>query len=117
MAAARPWTRCAGRTPWGRRRQAVTESPSHSRRRWLRVTIQIVGFALGVASLVWCIRSALADKNREQLSLLLHAPLSLVAAMIGLSLLTLVTNGLLFWTALTPVKRLPVVGVLATNGV
>lgn len=95
----------------------MTESLAHTRRRVLRLTVQVIGLALGVVSLVWCFRSALAEKNREQLSLLLHAPIGLIAAMVGLSLLTLIVNGLLFWITLTPVRRLPVRGVLATHGV
>jgi hypothetical protein len=83
----------------------------------LRLTVQIVGFALGVASLVWCVRSALADKNREQLSLLLHAPAYLIASMIGLSVASLTINGLLFWITLVPVRHLPIRAVMATHSV
>lgn len=60
---------------------------------------------------------ALKPENKEQFAKLSQAPAGMLAAMLGLSLATLVINGLLFWIALTPVRRLRPADVVATNGV
>jgi hypothetical protein len=93
----------------------VSSSERSDAGRLLRVAIQIVGIAAGVASLWWCISQALSAKNREQLQHLAEAPRSLILALAGLSLATLITNGLIFWTALCPVRRLRIPDMLAAN--
>jgi len=86
--------------------------PQH---RLLRVAVQLVGVVVGIASLAWCVLLALKPENKEQFARLSDASAGAVAAMVGLTLATLLLNGLLFWIALTPVRRLRIPDVLATN--
>ncbi|MCW5769076.1 MAG: flippase-like domain-containing protein [Phycisphaeraceae bacterium] len=82
-----------------------------------RVVIQLVGYAAGIALLIWCVSRALSPENREQLTRLADAsPLS-IALLCGLSVLSIVLNGLIFWTAVRPVQRVPLGSVLATNAI
>jgi hypothetical protein len=60
---------------------------------------------------------ALRPENREQLARLGEAPRGLIAALALLSLATMVVNGLMFWTALLPVRRLRAPDVIATNAI
>lgn len=92
-------------------------SGSPNSRRALRIAVQIVGFLAGIAALGWCVHTALKPENREQFAKLSTAPTKLIILMLLLSLVSLILNGLAFWIALLPVKRLKVVDVLATNGV
>lgn len=85
--------------------------------RGLRIAVQVVGTLAGLGSLAWCLRTALKPESRAQLGKLWDAPAYLIVAMLGLSLVTLALNGLAFWIALFPVKRLRLVDVLATNGI
>lgn len=84
-------------------------------RRLVRIGVQVVGLAAGIASLWWCVSMALRPENREQLERLGEAPARLIAAMAALSLGTLLTNGLTFWVTIRPVRRLRAADVLATN--
>lgn len=94
----------------------MSEEKDLGRGRAIRITVQILGFLVSLGALGWCLKTALSPKNREQFAKLADAPTELLAAMLGLSLLTLALNGLAFWIALVPVKRLRVADVLATNG-
>lgn len=95
-----------------------TTTPARSRAtRWVGIGVQALGFVLGVVLLVWCASLALKPENRAQLERLGEAPAWVIASILGLSLLGLVLDGLVFRLLLGPVKRLPVVDVLATNAV
>jgi hypothetical protein len=100
----------------------LTDSPAPvpRQRRLLRVAIQIVGFAAGLASLGWCISRAFRVDPSDPVNRferLLQAPRHLFIAMIALSVATMAVNGLLFWVGLWPVKRLKALDLVATNGV
>jgi hypothetical protein len=98
----------------------MSETPKNApagRRHALKLAVQAVGLAAGVASLWWCVSLALKPENREQIGRLLHAPAHLLLAMFTLSLATVVINGLIFWIMLTPVRRLGVLDTVALNGV
>lgn len=82
-----------------------------------RVIIQLVGYAAGIALLVWCIARALSSANREQLARLGEARATDVAILCLLSVASIILNGLIFWTAVRPVKRVPLDSVLATNAI
>jgi hypothetical protein len=84
-------------------------------RRGLALAVQAAGFLVGLGLLAWAVSMAL--KNREQLSLLGEARWEDVAALLGLSLATLVINGVIFWLTLLPARRLKLGDVLATNGI
>jgi hypothetical protein len=88
-----------------------------AKRHALKLLVQVVGLGAGVASLWWCVALALKPGNREQIGRLLHAPAHLLLAIFGLSLATIVINGLLFWVILAPVRRLRAIDIVALNGV
>ena len=95
-------------------------APPPRKRRLLRVAIQVVGFAAGLASLGWCIAQAFKTDPHDpvnKFARLLHAPRHLLIAMLALSFSTVVINGLLFWLGLLPVRRLRATDVVATNAI
>lgn len=91
--------------------------PPSSGRRILRVAIQLIGFAVGLASLAFCVSVALRPENREQLNKLAEAPASTIALLLALSIGSIITSGLMFWVQVLPYRRLPVADVVATNGI
>ncbi|GIK20094.1 MAG: hypothetical protein AMXMBFR77_21920 [Phycisphaerales bacterium] len=90
-------------------------TPNAGRRPVLRFALQIVGFVGGLALLGWCVRAALSPENREQLARLGDAPAWSVAVLLGLSAASVALNGLAFWSALLPARRLHASDVIATN--
>jgi hypothetical protein len=82
-----------------------------------KIAVQTAGFLIGLGLLVWCVRVALSEDNREQLARLVDADAGLVVSLLACSLGTLVLNGLVFSAALWPVRRLSVLDVLAVNAV
>ncbi|MCC6660228.1 MAG: flippase-like domain-containing protein [Phycisphaerales bacterium] len=84
-----------------------------ARFRW--IAVQLLGFAVCVAALVWCVRAALSPGNREQLTRLWDAPLSSLAGLVGLTALSLLVNGVIFWATLLPVRRIPASDMIAVN--
>lgn len=89
--------------------------PSNRNRRILKIVVQLVGFAGALILLGWCVNMAFASENREQLALLQEASLGQILALLGLSSLTLILNGLIFWITLSPVRRLRCGDVVAVN--
>lgn len=83
----------------------------------LKVAVQVFGFLVGIALLIWCIRGALSEGNQAQIGKLLLADPRLVAGVLGLSALSLVLNGLIFWNAVRPVKKLSVLDVQGTHAI
>jgi len=81
----------------------------------LKLVVQLVGFAGGLALLAWCGTLAFNEENRAGLQRLGDANPLHVAALLGLALATLVINGTLFWQILLPVRRIGFVGMQATN--
>lgn len=88
---------------------------SRSRRRTLRLAVQVLGFLIGLGVLGWCAAEALSGKNAAQLDRLGDASPGQIAALIALSGGSLLLNGLIFWALLLPVRRLRVADTLATN--
>lgn len=91
-----------------------TEAPQADRR-ILRTVFQIGGFLVGIVLLVWCVREAFSPENRGQLKLLREASPELVAALLGLTAVSIILNGLVFWAVLRPVRRLRAADVIAVN--
>ncbi len=88
------------------------------RGRGLRIALQALGFALGVALLWWAVASAFASPaQRAQLEKLAAMPWGRVLALIALSVATVALDGLCFRAVLRPVRTLPRVGVVAVAGV
>lgn len=87
---------------------------------WLRRGVQILGFGVSLGIIVWLVRIATSGDQAEALDQLKNISAGQVAALIGLSALTLTLNGLLFWIASRPARwagKLSLPGVLATNAV
>lgn len=82
---------------------------------WSRA-LQIGGWLIGLALLAWCVWGALNEKNRAQLDNLRHADPLDVATLLGLSLLSLLINGTIFWSALKPRQTINFLDTQATNG-
>ena len=97
------------------RTDATGDSPTKASRSGVRIVVQVVGFLIGIALLGWCVRLALSEENREALSELSNAPPGSIAALLGLSLVGVVANGLIFWGTLVPVRTLRALDVIAVN--
>ena len=94
---------------------AARNDTAPDKRSGVRIAVQVVGFLVGIALLGWCVRLALSAENREALSKLADAPPGSLAALLGLSVVSVVANGVIFWGALRPVRRLRPLDVIATN--
>ncbi len=83
----------------------------------LRIAVQVVGFAIGVALLVWCISIALDKADAEQWRRLRDAGAQPIILLLAFTLFTVVCNGLAFWVTLLPLKRLRAADLVAVNAV
>lgn len=94
----------------------LTEPSPAPRRRFslARVALQLVGFALGVALVVWCVRTAAVGADWERVR---HADPWLFGALLATTLVSSVINACTFWTALRPVKRHSIWRLTLLNGV
>ncbi len=81
----------------------------------LRAAAQFLGFLVGLALLVWCVKVALRPENREQLSRFREATAGEIAVILALSVASLAANGAVFWVMVRPIKKIDVGGVLSTN--
>lgn len=95
----------------------MSTSPSNRNRKVIRIVVQLLGFAGALLLLGWCVNLAFASENREQLSRLGEASPGQILALLGLSSLTLILNGLIFWMTLCPVQRLRSCDVIAVNAI
>lgn len=79
------------------------------------MAFRVISFILAFALLAYAASIAFSDDNKENLAKLKNAsPLS-IAALLGLSLISLTINGLIFNITIRPVQRLSIPGNLATN--
>ena len=81
----------------------------------LKLALQLLGFAAGLALLAWCGTLAFNEENRAGLQRLGDASAFELASLLLLALATLVINGSLFWVILFPVRRIGFVGLQSTN--
>lgn len=94
----------------------VADSPEARAERPLWRTLAQAGGFLGCLGLLgWCLSLAFSPQTRAHLEHLGDATPGESAALLGLALLSLVVNGVIFWAALLPVRRLPPRDVVATN--
>ncbi len=80
--------------------------------------MQIVGFGVCVGIVAWLVRVATTGAQAEALKELKSISAGEIATLIGLSVLTLALNGLLFWIACRPARwagRMTLAGIAATN--
>lgn len=68
-----------------------------------RLVVQVIGFAIGVALLAWCIHNAMKSGNWSALR---ETNPLLVLGLAGCSLVSLVVNGAGFWLMIRPVQPL-----------
>ena len=82
-----------------------------------KLVVQTIGFVIGMLLLAWTLRLAFAEENRDAFEELGRASWHQVGAMVMLGVLTLGFNGMIFWAAIRPVKRLPLIDVQAVNAI
>lgn len=89
------------------------------RRRWTpgRIALQSAGLIGGIGLLVWAVRLSMSEENARSVEAMRSAPASEVLLLIGLSLASLVLNGLMFWVTLRPVHRLGAIDTILTNSI
>jgi hypothetical protein len=83
----------------------------------LQIGVQVFGGLIGVGLLVWALSVVFSDENREQLDRALHAPLHLTLSLVGLSALSVILNGLMFWAVARPIRRLHPLSVIGVNAI
>ena len=83
----------------------------------LRLIVQIVGTAIAIAALVWCVRLALAETSLDELRALLRSGRTELALLALLTIASVCANGLGFWITLRPLRRLHAPDVIAVNAV
>lgn len=84
---------------------------------WARFTLQGIFFLGGLALLWWVIREATKPENKDALERIKNAQPADIALLIGLTIATFFVQGCSFWAAIRPVRRLPMLGIQATNAV
>ncbi len=85
------------------------------RRNHLRIALQVAGFALGIALFGWVVRTALGEMTPERWDQLRSASLVAVAGMFLLALGNVALNGLMWFVAFLPIRRLRLPDMLAVN--
>lgn len=88
-------------------------APRHRIGPALKMIAQVLGFIVGIALLGWCVNIAL--KNREALKRLGDATPGEIAALIGATIVVIITSGAAFRETLRPIKKLPMLEVQAAN--
>jgi len=93
--------------------------PLEVKRPWTlgRIAVQVAGLLIGIALFAWAISMAVSDENKDALAKLRSAQGWQVAALVGLSVASIVLNGLMFHIVLTPLKRLSQLDVVLTNAI
>ncbi len=81
----------------------------------LSILLQITGFLIGLAALMWCIQLALQPHNKEALLQLRGISIADATALLALTILSVALNGLCFWTTVKAKEDLKPVEVIATN--
>lgn len=86
------------------------------RRRTLARVAQAIGFVLGLLLIAWCVRKAFAgDGAAETWRLIRAAPTWMLVGLVATTLASLVANGLMFWTAIRPVRRMSILELQSVN--
>ena len=86
-------------------------------RRWTpgKLAIQFAGLLLGGVLFVWAIRNAFSEKNQPAIDRIREASLSDAAMLVGLTILSLLLNGVMFWLTMRPLRRVPLGETTAIN--
>jgi len=95
----------------------VSDLKRPRRRPAVRIGLQLVGFVISIAIFAWILSIALSPENREALLKLREAGPGPPAAVAGLTAVSVLLNGLIFWALIRPVARLDAAGVIAINAI
>jgi hypothetical protein len=68
-----------------------------------KIAVQLVGFAIGVALLGWCVSTAVRGEGWSRLA---DASPMLVVGLVGCSAVSMLVNGAIFWLVVRPLKPL-----------
>lgn len=79
--------------------------------------LQIVGVFAGLTLLGWALSIALSPENREHLAHVRTPSAGHVAALLGTSVVSILLNGIVFWIALLPIRRLRAIDVIGVNAI
>jgi hypothetical protein len=82
-----------------------------------RTGVQLAGVLLSLGLLAWVLSLVLAPANRDAISRMLEAGAGPPLALVGLTLVSLVVNGLGFRETLAPVQRIPQMEMQAVNAI
>lgn len=93
----------------------VMEGPRGWSRR--RIVAQGVGLLISLALLGWAISLALGEGNQASWDAMRSAHWQTVGILVGLSLVSLALNGLMFWLTLRPLRRLKPLEVIGVNAI
>lgn len=85
------------------------------RRRWVRVGLQLLGFAVGLSLLGWVVVLAAGELDSARREQLAGAPWWQVGLLVLLSVLSVGVNGVAWWCAVRPARRVGFSSVMATN--
>lgn len=80
-----------------------------------KVALRVFSFVLAFGLLAYAASIAFSADNKEHLAKLKNASVTSVGALLGLSLLSLTINGIIFNLTIRPVQRLSIASNLATN--
>jgi len=94
---------------------SVGEVAGDGRRRWLRVGLQLFGFAVGLSLLGWVVVRAAEELDSAKREQLASAPWWQVGLLVVLSVLSVGLNGVAWWSAVLPARKVRFSSVMATN--
>jgi hypothetical protein len=97
---------------------AASESPSERPKRksgMVRASIQLLGFGIGVALLIWCVRVVMSDDNKAALEKLQQATSGQIMALLSIAALSIMLNGYIFWATIKPLHKLRLSDTIAVN--
>lgn len=94
----------------------MTSEDPGPKRRLRDAIVQLIGFALGVLFIVWCVRRAFGGGGFEHVAEKLRdASPWLIALALAASLVSVLVNGVIFWCTIRPVRPLGFVDLQAVN--
>lgn len=96
----------------------MTDPKPASSNKLLGYAFRVIGILVGIGLFGWCLTIAFGkEANRDGLKRLAEASPLEIALLIGLALLGIVLNGLVFWATIRPIQRLKSLDVIAVNAI
>ncbi|MFK7885046.1 MAG: hypothetical protein AB8F26_12790 [Phycisphaerales bacterium] len=83
----------------------------------LRNAFQLLGFGIGIALLIWCVRRVLSEENRAALERLRDASAWEILLLLSIAASSIILNGIIFWVIIRPLHKIRLSDMIATNGV